>query len=58
MNNTPEGINIWLDEAEDQISNLEDTVGKNTQSEQEEKKKHLKNKDSLRDLWDNLKSEV
>ena len=42
MNNTPEGINIWLDEAEDQISNLEDKEAENPQSNSK-KKKELKN---------------
>ena len=33
MNNTLEGINIRLHEAEDQISDLEDEVAENIQSE-------------------------
>ena len=34
MKNTLEGINSRLDEAEDQIRDLEDKVAENTQSEQ------------------------
>ena len=34
MKNTVRGIN-WLDEAEDQTSDLEDKVAENTQSEQQ-----------------------
>ena len=40
MNNTLEGINSRLDEAEDQISNLEDKIKrKNTPAEQPKQKK-------------------
>ena len=34
MKNTLEGLNSRLDEAEDQIRDLEDKVAENTQSEQ------------------------
>lgn len=46
MNNTLEGINHRLD-AENQISNLEDTVEKNTI-------RAGKNEDSLRKIWSNI----
>ncbi|KAF6088397.1 hypothetical protein HJG60_008223 [Phyllostomus discolor] len=55
INNTLKGINSRLDEAEDQISDLEDKVEKNTQAEQPKEKRILKNKESLRNLWDNIK---
>ena len=39
MKHIPDGINIRLDEARDQISDLEDKVAKNTQLEQHKEKK-------------------
>ena len=39
ITNTLEGINRRLDEAEDQISNLEDKVEKNTQAEKQKGKR-------------------
>ena len=50
---TLERINTRLDEAEDQISNLEAKEAENTQSEQQ--KNFFLNLDSLRDVWDNIK---
>ena len=44
INNKLEGINSRLDEAEDQISNLEDKVEENTQAEQQKGKIILKMK--------------
>ena len=38
MKNTLEGINSRLDEAEDQISNLDHMVAENLQSEQQKEK--------------------
>ena len=56
MKNTILKINIIrLDEAEDQISDFEDKVGENTQSEQQKEKKNLENEDILRNHWDNTK---
>ena len=50
---TPKGIKYSLDEAENQISDLEDKVAENTQSKQQKRKKIIKkNEDRLRDLWD------
>ena len=51
MNNTLEGINSWITEAEEWISDLENRMVEITASEQNIEK----NKDSLRDLWDNIK---
>ena len=42
-NNALEGISSRLDEAEDQISDLEDKIEKNTQAEQQKEKRILKN---------------
>ena len=47
--------NSRLDEAENQVSNLEHKEAKNNQSEQNEKKRISKNEDSVSSLWDNLK---
>ena len=54
MKNTVEGINSRLDDAEDQISDLEDKVSENTWLQQQ-KKKRIKKKDSLGDLCGNMK---
>ena len=43
INNALEGINSRLDKAENQISDLKDEVGKNTQAEQQKEKRILKN---------------
>ena len=50
-----EEINSRLDEAEDGISGLEDKVEKNTQAEQQKEKRNLKNEETLRNIWDNMK---
>ena len=54
MNNTLEGINSRITEAEEQINDQEDRMVGITATEQiiERKKKGMKKKDSLRDLWD------
>ena len=44
-----------MDEAENQINDLEPTEGKNNRSEQEEEKRIPKNEDSMNSLWDNFK---
>ena len=55
MNNTPEGINSRITEAEEQIHDLEDGMVKITATEQNIEKRMKRNEDSLRDLWDNIK---
>ena len=55
MSNTLEGINSRLHEAEDQISDLEDKVEKNTPAEKQKEKTLLKNEESLRNILDNMK---
>ena len=56
-NTTLGGINSSLEEAENQISDLEDKVAENTQSEQQKEKRiNIKKKDGrLRGLWYNIK---
>ena len=48
-------MNSQLDEAEDWISVLEDKVEKHTQAEQQKEIRILKNEESLRNIWDNIK---
>ena len=57
MNNTLEGINSRITDAEEQISDLENRLMRITATEQniEKRMKKKKNEDSLRDLWDNIK---
>ena len=53
MKNALEGINSRLNDTEEWISELKDRVVEITAAEQ--KKRMKRNKDSLRDLWDNIK---
>ena len=55
MNNTLEGINSRLTEAEEQISDLEDRMVGITAEKQNIEKRMKRNEDSLRDLWNNIK---
>ena len=55
MKNTVEGINSRITEAEEWISDLEDTMLEFTVAEQNREKRMKRNEDSLRDLWDNIK---
>ena len=55
MKNTLEGNNSRITEAEEQISDLEDRMVEFTAAEQNKEKRMKRNKDSLRDLWDNIK---
>ena len=52
MRTTVEGINSRLNDTEKWITDLEDRIVKTTATEQ---KKMKRNKDRLRDLWDNIK---
>ena len=54
MKNTLEGINSRITEAE-QITDLEDRMVEFTATEQNKEKRMKRNKDSLRDRWDNIK---
>ena len=47
--------NSRADEARNKINDLEYKEAKNNQSEQQEKKRIQKNKDSVSSLWDNFK---
>ena len=53
--NTVEGIKSGLDEAEDQISELEDKVEKNIKKDQEKEKRLRKNEEGLREIQGNMK---
>ena len=55
MNNSLEGINPRITEAEEQINDLEDRKVEITAVEQKIEKRLKRNKDSPRDLWDNIK---
>jgi len=54
-NNTLEGINSRIIEAEEWVNDLEDRMMEITVAEQNIEKQMKKNEDSLRDLWDNIK---
>ena len=51
MENNLQGNNSRVDEAENQINDLEHEEAKHIQSEQEEKGIHKKNEDSVSSLW-------
>ena len=55
MKNNLQGNNSRVDEAKNQINDLEHKEAKNNQAEQEEEK-IKKNEDSTSSLWDNFKS--
>ena len=55
MNNTSEGINSRITEAEGRINDLEDRMVEIIATEQNIEKRMKRNEDSLRDLWDNIK---
>ena len=44
-----------MDEAENQINDLEHKEAKNNHSEKQEEKRTPKNEDSINSLWDNFK---
>ena len=55
IKNSLEGINSRITEAEEQLSGLEDKIVEITTAEQNKGKRMKRTKDSLRDLWDNIK---
>ena len=55
IKNNLQGNNSRVDEAKNQINDLEHKVAKNNQSEQEEEKRIQKTEDSVSSLWDNCK---
>ena len=50
-----QGIKSGVDEAKNQINDLEYKEEKNIQSEHQEEKRIQKNKDGLKSFWDNFK---
>ena len=52
--NSLEGINSRINEAEEQISDLEDKIVEITTIQQNKEKRMKRIEDSLRDLWDNI----
>ena len=55
IKNNLQGNNSRVDEAENQINDLEHKEAKNNQSEKQEEKRTPKNEDSINSLWDNFK---
>ena len=55
MKNNLEGINSRITEAEERISDLEDRMVEFTATEQNKEKRTKRNKDSLREFWDNIR---
>ena len=55
IKNILEGLNSRISEAEERISELEDKMVEVTSEEQNKVKRMKSTKDSLRDLWDNIK---
>jgi len=55
MNNTLEGINSRITEAEEWINDLEDKILEVMATEHNLEKRRKRNEDSLRDLQDNIK---
>ena len=55
INNTLEGINSRISEAEEQISELEDKMVEITSEGQNKVKRMKMTENSLRDLWDHIK---
>ena len=56
MKNTLEGINSRITEVEKQISDLEDRMVEFTAVKQNKETRKKRKEDSVRDLWDNIKS--
>ena len=56
IKNTVEGINSRISETEEQISELEDKMVERTSEEQNKVKRMKRTENSLRYLWDNIKS--
>ena len=55
IKNILEGTNSRVTEAEECISELEDRMVEITEAEQNKEKRVKRNRDSLGDLWDNIK---
>ena len=55
IKNTLEGTNSRITEAEDKICVVEDRMVEINEAERRKEKRIKRNKDNLRDLWDNVK---
>ena len=55
VKSTLEGTNSRITEAEDRISKVEDRMVEINEAERKKEKRIKRNKDNLRDLWDNVK---
>ena len=55
IKNNLQGNNSRVNEAENQMNNMEHKEAKNNQSEQQEENRIQKNEDSINSLWDNFK---
>ena len=55
IKNSIEGINSRITEAEEQMSGLEDKTIEIATTEQNKEKRMKRIKDSVRDLWENIK---
>ena len=55
IKNSLEGINSRITEAEEWISDLEDTIVEITTVQQNKERRIKRIEDTLRDLWDNIK---
>ena len=53
-----QGINSRITEAEERISDLGDKIVEITTTEQNKEKRMKRIGDSLRDIWDNIKSNI
>ena len=56
IKNTLEGINSRISETEERINELEDKMVEIMSEEQNKVRRLKRTEDSLRDLWDNIKS--
>ena len=55
MKNTLEGINSRINEAEEQINGLEDSMLETNDAEQNKEKRMKRNMGNLREFWDKVK---
>ena len=55
IKNSLEGINSWIPEAQERISDLEDKIVEITTAEQNKETRMKRIENSLRDIWDNIK---
>ena len=55
IKSTLEGTNIRITEAKDRISEVEGRMVEINEAEREKEKRMKRNKDNLRDFWDNVK---